>query len=202
MKPHSNIYTSETYSRLTAVKTPSHKIESANQWLFSLITWDQLVHCLSWRVLRSHLLINTHKKVDFLEIRREAWSGLHSWHWLLLTFWEARCEMESSQISQFSLIDGNICYTVKRVNMAGVGIRYHHFGQFPGQTTLIFRFKVDPYYKSGSFNFFWTVAIHKTGIEGRQLTWHWFLIIFLYKTKNVGCSFKQTSKPFGEVIMV
>lgn len=32
--------------------------------------------------------------------------------------------MESSQISQFTLIDENICYTVKRVNVAGVGIRY------------------------------------------------------------------------------
>lgn len=32
--------------------------------------------------------------------------------------------MESSQISQFTLIDENICYTVKRVDVAGVGIRY------------------------------------------------------------------------------
>lgn len=202
MKPHCNIYTSETYSRLTAVKTPSHKIESANQWLFSLITWDQLVHCLSWRVLRSHLLINTHKKVDFLEIRREAWSGLHSWHWLLLTSWEARCEMESSQISQFTLIDENIFYTVKRVNMAGVGIRYLPSSLPSFRAKLHLWFKFDPYYKSESLNFFWTVAIHKTGTDRRQLTWHWLLIIFFYKTKDVGCGFKQTSKPFGEVIMV
>lgn len=32
--------------------------------------------------------------------------------------------MESSQISQITLINENICYTVKRVNVAGVGIRY------------------------------------------------------------------------------
>lgn len=56
--------------------------------------------------------------------RQLTWSGLHSWHWLLLTFWEERCEMESSQISQITLINENICYTVKRVNVAGVGIRY------------------------------------------------------------------------------
>lgn len=120
--------------------------------------------------------------------RQLTWSGLHSWHWLLLTF----CEMESSQISRFTLIDENICYTVKSVNVAGVGIRY-----LPGSLP-IFRAKL---HLSSDLRLILTTnlkvlifseQLQYIRLELRQLTWHWFLIIFLYKTKNVGCSFKQT----------